>query len=124
MTPRMAAIARRVAAGSQAVCIGPPENCSAVAIKALTGEKVEGKKRTPSEITLVMDKLGYHYKVDSLTRKWMDKPARSFDEKTRFTGMLFVSGHVMPVVRGRMSNFCGHGDEPITFLMSFTKRRK
>ena len=33
-----------------------------------------------------------------------------------FTGLVIVHGHVMPCIRGRVSNFCGHGDQTVEFI--------
>jgi hypothetical protein len=41
--------------------------------------------------------------------------ARQFNDPT-FTGLVIVDGHVMPAVKGRVSNFCGFGDHPITII--------
>lgn len=42
--------------------------------------------------------------------------ARGFSNKTTVNGLVFVTGHVMPVVNGTVSNFNGHGDKPITVI--------
>jgi hypothetical protein len=41
--------------------------------------------------------------------------ARQFSDPS-FTGLIFVNGHVMPAVNGRVSNFCGFGDYPIEVI--------
>lgn len=39
--------------------------------------------------------------------------------KERFTGLVFTAGHVMPCVKGQVSNFCGHGEELMTLTVHF-----
>lgn len=36
------------------------------------------------------------------------------------TGLVFTKGHVMPMVSGKLSNFNGHGDEPV-IVIALTK---
>lgn len=39
--------------------------------------------------------------------------------KERFTGLVFTATHVMPCLKGQVSNFCGNGEEPITLTVHF-----
>lgn len=44
--------------------------------------------------------------------------ARQFSGKTRDTGMVFVKGHVMPLIAGKVSNFCGYGEEKVLAVVT------
>jgi hypothetical protein len=46
---------------------------------------------------------------------------KEYSSKTNLTGMVFTSKHVMPMVNGRVSNFNGHGDEPIIAVATYEK---
>jgi len=47
----------------------------------------------------------------------LNKTPKQFSETTQFTGYIIVDGHVMPCVKGRVSNYCGYGDYPIILIV-------
>lgn len=95
--------------------------CSTIAIYALTGEVLPDVTRTLAETVFAVEDLGYTRDL-SLTRTWAGKTLRSLSGRVVFSGLVFVRGHVCPVVGGVVSNFCGCGDEPITVVVAFVAK--
>jgi hypothetical protein len=55
----------------------------------------------------------------SQTKAAKSMTARQYSGTTKLTGLVFVRGHVMPMVKGALSNFNGYGDEEIIAIATF-----
>lgn len=42
---------------------------------------------------------------------------KEFSGTTQLNGLVFTKGHVMPMQRGRVSNFNGHGEDPVLLVV-------
>jgi hypothetical protein len=51
-----------------------------------------------------------------LTPKTLSRSALSKGK----TGLVFTRAHVMPMIHGQVSNFNGHGDEPIAAVATYS----
>ena len=70
-------------------------------------------------VMLLQDIIGQMPNFD-LTREYANKvTARNFSGKTKARGLVFVNGHVMPMVNGVVSNFNGYGSELIKAVATY-----
>ncbi|NLS94827.1 MAG: DNA phosphorothioation-associated putative methyltransferase [Planctomycetaceae bacterium] len=116
------------------VLLNPGRNCAVVALSAITGisesaisrllSEVGGRRdgATPPQILLVLERLGYEWSVEG-TQKARQMTAREVSAE-RWPGawLVFTFDHVMPLIRGRVTNFNGCGDERITFVMEVRRK--
>jgi hypothetical protein len=71
-----------------------------------------------SVLLIVWDLIG-HMPDLSLTKDAKGMTARQFSGKTTARGLVFTKAHVMPMVRGQVSNFNGHGEEQVVAVASY-----
>ena len=104
------------------------KECSAVAIKEITGENVTDVARTLSETIFAIEDAGY--KRDATpTREWRGKTVSQFAAEANYDAALVsvtakpgeYDAHVMPMIKGRLSNLAGYGGELITTVIEFKK---
>jgi hypothetical protein len=55
----------------------------------------------------------------SATKAAKGMTARQYSGTTKLTGLVFVKGHVMPMVKGALSNFNGYGDDEVLVVAIF-----
>ena len=46
---------------------------------------------------------------------------KRYSGTTKLTGLVFTDAHVMPMIRGEVSNFNGHGDDVVKAVVTFNK---
>lgn len=110
------------------------DNCVVVALSRITGEAKSKVFRlllnaggrphgaTPAQIAVVLERLGYEWSVRGTKEARRMTPREVSGKTWDGTWLVFTKDHVMPLVRGRVSNFNGCGDEPITFVMKVHRK--
>lgn len=98
----------------------PEEKIKKLAIKNGWDGESEGAT-VNTTIQIVWDLIGKMPDL-SLTKESRGKTARDFSGTTNETGLVFTKAHVMPMVNGRLSNFNGHGEEPIVAVATYSKQ--
>lgn len=78
-----------------------------------------------ANLTLALDELGIPWHVRN-TKQVRGMTPKELAEKGGLPGkhIVMVHGHVMPMYNGNVTNFCGHGDEPIQVLLSLEPKNK
>lgn len=111
------------------VLLNPGRNCAVVALSTITGipesalsrllSEVGGRRdgATPPQILLVLKRLGYVWSVEGTQKARQMTPREVSAQRWPGAWLVFTAGHVMPLIRGRVTNFNGCGDEKITFVM-------
>ena len=106
------------------------DNCVIVALGMISGRRRKevidliddmGCSRqgaTPVEIAMLLDRLGYNWSVQGTMEARTKTPREVSNEKWVGSWLIFTRDHVMPLINGRVTNFNGCGDEPITFVMN------
>lgn len=59
----------------------------------------------------------------SQTKEARNQTPKSYSGKTKLTGLVFTSSHVMPMIKGVVSNFNGYGDDPVAAVITFDKMK-
>ena len=125
------AAVKRVATKA-AICV-PDDRCWVIALSACTGLSAAAVKKVALRNSWDGKSWGLALKhvVSSLWEILRYKPTitlahnhltpKNFSGETRDDGLVFVDGHVMPLVNGKVSNFCGHGEQKIVAVVT-TKR--
>ena len=109
-------------------------NCAVVALSSITGIcesaifrllSEMGARRdgaTPPQILLALENLGYTWSVGGTQKARQMTPRAVSAERWPGTWLVFTADHVMPLMRGRVTNFNGCGDEPITVVMRVRRK--
>jgi hypothetical protein len=104
------------------------DQCSLIALDALLGmdrnEMIQMMVKyglvengiSPARITLLLDELQIGWKVVKGLRNMTPRELQEQHMQGKY--LVFVRGHVMPMLNGQISNFCGHGEEPVTMVLS------
>ncbi len=112
-------------------------DCSIVALSTISGidyrkmslmlRKIgfdPNKGMQPAPISIAAEKLGYTWSVKG-TREATGKTANQItNENWPGTWLIFTKNHVMPLTGGKVTNLCGYGEEPISFVMELKKNAK
>jgi hypothetical protein len=72
---------------------------------------------TPPQIVLALEHLGYEWSIRGTQEARKMTPREVSAKKWPGTWLVFTADHVMPLVNGRVTNYNGCGDEPVTFVM-------
>lgn len=104
------------------------KQCSAVAIRAITGKKVDDVPRTMPQTVFAIEDAGYARDV-SPTREWagktVDEVSAGLNLPLATVSILGTSeheAHIMPMVDGKLLNRAGWHDEKVSTVVAFTKK--